>query len=133
MACLFQPGDGLGGYRIARLLGAGGFAEVYEAVDRAGVHRALKVLSAQAPQAARLRAGLAREAAALTRIEHVNVVRLYEAGIEGDHLYLVLEMVEGVTLADKIAESPDAGPARGRRALDRTRPRRASPRRTARA
>src|SRR5437868_5828740 len=34
MACLFQPGDGLGGYRISRLLGAGGFAEVYEAIHR---------------------------------------------------------------------------------------------------
>jgi serine/threonine-protein kinase len=104
MACLFQPGDGLGGYRIARLLGAGGFAEVYEAVDRDGVRRALKVLSAEAPRNAGVRAGLAREAAALTRIEHVNVVRLYEAGIEDDHLYLVLEMLEGVTLADKIAD-----------------------------
>jgi serine/threonine protein kinase len=104
MAHLFRPGDGLGGYRIARLLGAGGFAEVYEAVDGAGVHRALKVLTAEASRGASMRAGLAREAEALVRIEHVNVVRIYEAGIEEDHVYLVLEMVVGVTLGDKLGD-----------------------------
>ena len=46
-----------------------------------------------------MRAGLAREAAALARIEHVNVVRFHEAVIEDDVVCLVLEMVEGVTLA----------------------------------
>jgi eukaryotic-like serine/threonine-protein kinase len=104
MDCLFQPGDGLGGYRLTRLLGAGGFAEVYEAIDRAGERRALKVLKPAATHTAQIRAGLAREAAALTNIEHANVVRLYEAGIEEEYVYLVLEMVEGVTLADKIAD-----------------------------
>jgi serine/threonine protein kinase len=104
MAHLFRPGDGLGGYRIARLLGSGGFAEVYDAVDGAGVHRALKVLTAAASRGASARAGLAREAEALVRIEHVNVVRIYEAGVEEDHVYLVLEMVEGVTLGDKLGD-----------------------------
>jgi serine/threonine protein kinase len=104
MARLFQPGDGLGGYRIVRLLGAGGFAEVYEAVNPAGVHRALKVLGAEASRGSKIRTGLAREAEALARIEHVNVVRFYEAGIEEDHVYLVLEMVEGVTLGDKMGD-----------------------------
>jgi serine/threonine protein kinase len=104
MECLFQPGDGLGGYRITRLLGAGGFAEVYEAIDRAGERRALKVLKPLATRTPQERAGLAQEAAALTNIEHANVVRLYEVGIEEDYVYLVLEMVEGQTLADKIAD-----------------------------
>jgi serine/threonine protein kinase len=107
MAHLFRPGDGLGGYRIARLLGVGGFAEVYEAVDRAGVHRALKVLNA-APSR-RMKAGLAREAEALVRIEHLNVVRIYEAGIEEEYVYLVLEMVDGVTLGNKLGD-PSALP-----------------------
>jgi serine/threonine protein kinase len=104
MVRVFQPGDGLGGYRIARLLGAGGFAEVYEAVDRAGVRRALKVLNADVSRGARIRAGLAREADALASIEHVNVVRFYEAGIEEDLVYLVLELVDGVTLAEKMSD-----------------------------
>ncbi len=104
MARLFQPGDGLGGYRIARLLGAGGFAEVYEAVDPAGERRALKVLSAEATRGDKVRAGLAREAEALARIEHRNVVQLYEACIEEDLVYLVLEMVEGATLGEKLRD-----------------------------
>jgi serine/threonine-protein kinase len=104
MVRLFQPGDGLGGYRIARLLGAGGFAEVYEAIDPSGVRRALKILSADASRGPRIRTGLAREADALARIEHVNVVRFYEAGIEEDHVYLILELVEGVTLAEKMSD-----------------------------
>jgi len=104
MASLFQPGDGLGGYRIARLLGAGGFAEVYEAIDPAGVRRAFKVLAPGTTHGAKVRAGLAREAEALARIEHVNVVQFYEAGIEEDCVYLVLEMVEGATLGEKLGD-----------------------------
>ncbi len=104
MASLFQPGDGLGGHHIVRLLGAGGFAEVYEAVDAAGTRRALKVLAPEGMRGSSVRAGLAREAQALLRIEHPNVVQLFEAGIEEDRVYLVLEMVEGRTLGEKLGD-----------------------------
>ena len=82
MSRLYEPGDRLGEYRITRLLGTGGFAEVYEAVDAAGNKRALKVLGDEASRGVKTRTNFAREAAALARIEHVNVVRLYEIGIE---------------------------------------------------
>jgi eukaryotic-like serine/threonine-protein kinase len=105
VARLFQIGDVCGGYQVLRFLGAGGFAEVYEAVDASGAHRALKILAGQSP-GARLGARLAREVEALARIEHVNVVRLYEAGVEDDRVYLVLELVLGSTLRRKL-RGPD--------------------------
>ncbi len=103
MERLFQLGDVCAGHRILRLLGAGGFSEVYEAVDPAGNLRALKILRASTPGAS-LGALLIREVEALARIEHANVVQVHEAGLEDDRVYLVLELVEGVTLRDKLAD-----------------------------
>jgi serine/threonine-protein kinase len=106
MARLFESGEVCGGYRILRFLGSGGFAEVYEAVNASGAPRALKILTGQLP-GAWLGARLDREVEALTRIEHVNVVRLYEAGIEDERVYLVLELILGSTLHRKL-RSPGA-------------------------
>jgi eukaryotic-like serine/threonine-protein kinase len=103
MGRVFEIGEVCGGHQILRVLGAGGFSDVYEAVDAAGARRALKILHDQAP-GAHLGARLAREVEALTRIEHVNVVQVHEAGIEDDRVYLVLELVEGVTLRDKLGD-----------------------------
>jgi serine/threonine-protein kinase len=106
MTQLFESGDVCGGYRILRFLGVGGFAEVYEAVNASGARRALKILTGQLPRAL-LGARLDREVEALTRVEHVNVERLYEAGIEDERVYLVLELILGSTLHRKI-RSPGA-------------------------
>ena len=111
MAPIFQSGDVCGGYEILRLLGAGGFGEVYEAVDASGARRALKILVGPS-QGAQLGARLVREVEALARIEHVNVVRLYHAGVEDDRVFLVLELVLGSTLRRKL-RGPDGPPSLG--------------------
>lgn len=99
-------GDGidtlrLGRYVVGDLIGRGAMGSVYRAYDptlRRNV--AVKVLRAErcldAPSAQRL----AREAAALARLEHPNVVSVYELGRHGDDLYIVMEWVDGVDLAD---------------------------------
>lgn len=91
----------LGGhYRLVRLLGRGGMSDVYEAVDtRNGLAVALKLLRSSDPEFVRR---LAHEARALESFEHPALVRLYETGLAGDQTYLVMEYVEGVTLAESL-------------------------------
>ena len=84
------------------LLGAGGFAQVYEVRARDGARRALKILDAEAEARPKVRARLAQEGAALTMLDHANVVRLHDAGVDGERIYLVLELVEGRNLRETL-------------------------------
>ena len=97
---IVKPGSTWAGFEIVRLLGAGGFAEVYEVRDRTGARRALKVLDAPADLASKLQARLAQEGEALAMIEHTNVLRFYDAGIQDDRVWLLLELVEGISLRE---------------------------------
>jgi eukaryotic-like serine/threonine-protein kinase len=95
----------LGGhYRLVRLLGRGGMSDVYEALDaRTGLAVAVKVLRSSDPEFVRR---LAHEARALESFEHPGLVRLYETGTAGDQTFLVMEYVEGITLAESLRRSP---------------------------
>jgi eukaryotic-like serine/threonine-protein kinase len=106
---LFRPGDRCGSNEVVRFLGAGGFAQVYEAVDGAGARRALKVIDTEEGSRAKLEARLAQEGAALAMIHHVNVVRFYDAGLHGDRVFLLLELIEGRTLRQALSRG-DGGP-----------------------
>jgi len=97
---ILRAGSIWAGCEIVKLLGSGGFAQVYEVRDRAGARRALKVLDAEAGLGSKLQARLAQEGEALAMIEHVNVLRFYEAGIQDDRVWLLLELVEGVSLRE---------------------------------
>ncbi|MET0627759.1 MAG: serine/threonine-protein kinase, partial [Acidimicrobiia bacterium] len=104
---LLEPGDIVAGrYRIESLLAAGGMAEVYRAADqRLGRDVALKVLSGTSPtEHARFR----REVGVLAHLDHPNLVRLYDAGEldDGARPFLVLELVDGSTLADRLTLGP---------------------------
>ncbi len=97
-------GDRLGPYEITGELGAGGMGEVYQARDtQLGRDVALKILSdAFAADPDRL-ARFQREAQVLASLNHPNIAAIY--GIEESEgtRALVLELVEGPTLADRIA------------------------------
>jgi Tol biopolymer transport system component len=101
------PGTRIGGYEVGALIGAGGMGEVYRARDtRLGRDVAIKVL---APHIAADRDGVVRferEARALASLNHPNIAAIYDV-VEQDGLpALVLELVEGETLADRIALAP---------------------------
>jgi len=98
---------GLPGYRVARLLGRGGFGTVIEAVREAtGTRAAVKVARADVAEA---RAQLDREAAALRAIGPPAVPALLEVGSLPDGTpFIALELVEGPSLADRLAAA--AGP-----------------------
>ncbi|MFT3768707.1 MAG: protein kinase [Minicystis sp.] len=113
-ANVFRPGDTCGGHEVVRLLGSGGFAQVYEVIDEAGARRALKTLAAEAEALPKLRARLAQEGAVLALIEHPNVVRLFDAGIHEDRIFLLLELVHGMNLREALRERrPDPLTAAG--------------------
>jgi serine/threonine protein kinase len=100
------PGDRIGSYEVLSLLGAGGMGEVYRARDtKLGRDVAIKVLAASIADDTDLIARFEREARALAALNHPNVGAIY--GIEHirNNRALVLELVEGPTLADRIRQS----------------------------
>jgi serine/threonine protein kinase len=90
----------LGKYTIVDRLGKGRSAGVYKAVDPAGTAYALKVLPASKARESNVLARFQREARMATQLDHPNVVRTLEVGEAGGALYLVMEFLDGQSLAD---------------------------------
>ncbi len=89
------------------LLGAGGMGEVYRAVDtRLGREAAVKVLPGALAGDPDRRARFQREARAVAGLSHPNIVVLYDVGAEGDTAYAAMELLDGQTLAERLAEGP---------------------------
>ncbi len=100
-------GKRVGPYEIIALLGAGGMGEVYRARDdRLGRDVAIKVLPDAFAQDAERMARFEREAQVLAALNHPNIACLYGLEESGQLKALVMELVEGPTLADRIAEGP---------------------------
>jgi len=99
------PGSHLGSYQVASLLGVGGMGEVYRARDtKLNRDVALKILpDALASEPERL-ARFRREAQLLASLNHHNIAIIHGLEDSGGMLALVLELVEGPTLADRIRE-----------------------------
>src|SRR5580698_7159969 len=91
----------IGRYRIERLLGVGGMGVVYAAFDPELERRvALKVLSGERSGESIGRERLLREARAMARLNHPNVITVFEVGSAGAHDYVAMELVDGSTLAE---------------------------------
>jgi hypothetical protein len=91
------------GFVIERVLGRGGMAVVYQAWQPQLARRvAIKVVSASALIGAADRRRWLREAQAIGRVRHPNVVQLHEAGEQDGCLYLVLDLIAGGSLADRV-------------------------------
>ena len=101
------PGSRLGSYEITGPIGAGGMGEVYRARDsKLGRDVALKVLpQAFAREADRL-SRFQREAKVLASLNHPNIASIYGLEDSGSTHALVMELVEGPTLADRIRQGP---------------------------
>jgi serine/threonine protein kinase len=97
-------GSRLGPYEILHLLGAGGMGEVYRARDtRLDRTVALKVLPDSLASDERSRARFQREAKAISALNHPHICALYDLGRIDDTDFLVLELLEGETLAARLA------------------------------
>src|SRR5262245_37514003 len=99
------PGSRLGPYEIVVPLGAGGMGEVYRARDtRLGRDVAIKVLPQHLSSTPEVRARFEREAQAISSLNHPHICTLYDVGREGDTNYLVMELVEGETVAERLTK-----------------------------
>ncbi|HKQ58344.1 MAG TPA: protein kinase [Candidatus Eisenbacteria bacterium] len=100
-----HSGTRLGPYEIVSLLGAGGMGEVYRARDsRLGRDVAIKALPASLAHDADRLARFEREARLLASLNHPNIAAIYGLEEAGGHRYLVLEYVEGETLAARLGK-----------------------------
>jgi hypothetical protein len=98
------PGTQLGPYSIVALLGAGGMGEVYRARDtRLGRDVAIKVLSPDHSAKPEARARFETEARMVSALSHPHICTLHDVGRQADTYYLVMELVEGETLAQRLA------------------------------
>src|SRR5204862_1524042 len=100
-------GTRLGPYEVLAALGAGGMGEVYQARDtRLDRLVAVKVLSPAVAMSSDARERFDREARAISRLAHPHVCALFDVGREGDTSYLVMELLDGVTLKALVARGP---------------------------
>jgi eukaryotic-like serine/threonine-protein kinase len=96
-----------GRYQIDRLLGCGGMAAVWRGRDlRLDRPVAIKELSGDGLRQARALERFDLEARAVARLSHPNVVSIYDSGTEGGAQYLVMELVDGPTVAKLLAGGP---------------------------
>jgi eukaryotic-like serine/threonine-protein kinase len=101
------PGTRLGPYEILAAIGAGGMGEVYRARDaKLGRDVALKVLPDAFARDAERMARFQREAKVLASLNHPNIASIYGLEDSGTTHALVMELVEGPTLADRIESGP---------------------------
>ena len=101
------PGTRLGPHEIIEPLGAGGMGEVYRARDtRLDRTVAVKVLPGHLSGNEEMRQRFDREARAISQLSHPHVCALYDVGHQDGVDYLVMEYLEGETLADRLAKGP---------------------------
>jgi len=98
-----SAGTRLGPYEIVSAIGAGGMGEVYRARDtRLDRDVAVKVLSAHLGANEELRQRFEREAKTISKFSHPHICALFDVGREGETDYLVMEFLEGESLADRL-------------------------------
>src|SRR5262249_51959281 len=101
------PGVRLGPYEIQSQVGAGGMGEVYRARDtRLDRTVAVKILPQRLADTAEVRERFDREARAISCLNHPNICHLYDVGKQDSVSYLVMEYLQGETLADRLRKGP---------------------------
>ena len=99
------PGTELGHYKLVRLIGAGGMGRVYQATDtRLDRTVAIKVLPSHVASNPDVRARFEREARTISQLNHPHICTLYDVGQENGVDFLVMEYIEGETLAERLGK-----------------------------
>ncbi len=97
----------IGGYKIIGQIGAGGMATVYEAYqEKLDRHVAIKWMHASLIQDRQFVGRFEREARIVARLDHPNIVPIYDYDTQDNRPYLVMKYIDGQTLKDRMAQSP---------------------------
>jgi hypothetical protein len=103
-------GARLGPYEILSAIGAGGMGEVYKARDtRLDRTVAIKILPPVLAADPQFRERFDREARAVSHLNHPNICTLFDVGQQDDHHLIVMEFLDGESLADRLAREKDHG------------------------
>src|SRR5881398_1861459 len=101
------PNSRLGPYEIISRIGAGGMGEVWKARDtRLDRSVAIKVLPAEFAQNAQFKIRFEREAKTISQLTHPHICTLHDVGNEAGVEYLVMELLDGESLADRLTKGP---------------------------
>ncbi|MBX3467858.1 MAG: serine/threonine protein kinase [Planctomycetes bacterium] len=101
------PTSSIGRYALLGPLGRGGMGAVFRALDPAlGREVALKLMDERRLASPTHRARFDREAAAAAAIRHEHLVAIHEAGVEGGRPYLVMDLVDGESLEERLVRGP---------------------------
>lgn len=104
---MLNSGTKLGPYEIQSQLGAGGMGEVYRALDtRLDRTVAIKVLPSHLSSDPELKQRMEREAKAISALQHPNICMLHDIGTQDGTNFLVMEYLEGQTLAERLQKGP---------------------------
>ena len=104
---ILTTGTRIGVFEIESFAGAGGMGEVYRARDtRLDRHVALKILASDTPADTRSRARFAYEARAIARLSHPHICALHDLGHHDGVDFLVMEYLDGETLASRLRRGP---------------------------
>ena len=102
-----SPGTKLGPYEILSPLGAGGTGEVYRARDtRLDRIVAVKILPTHLSSDSEFKQRFEREARTVSSLNHPHICQLFDVGREGGTDYLVMEFLDGETLAERVRRGP---------------------------
>ncbi|MEV6061696.1 serine/threonine-protein kinase [Nocardia asteroides] len=113
MSATLSPGSLFAGYRIERMLGAGGMGAVYVAAHpRLPRRDAIKVLPENAGAGDEFRARFLREAELTARLDHPNIVSVYDRGVEDGRLWIAMEFVDGTDVAALLRREAPIPPQR---------------------
>jgi eukaryotic-like serine/threonine-protein kinase len=102
----YSEGQKFGAWTLESRLGMGGMGEVWRAKRSDGLYKAsaaLKLLRSDMPSE-KLSARFRRERVVLARLNHPNIARLLDAGVENGQAFIVLELVEGIQLLDYVTQ-----------------------------
>src|SRR3954464_8647471 len=105
LSYMLQPGARLGSYEILSPVGAGGMGEVYRATDlRLDRVVAIKIVGESVASRRDLRERFVGESKILASLNHPHICTVFDVGCQDEVNYLVMEYVEGVTLAERLAQ-----------------------------
>jgi eukaryotic-like serine/threonine-protein kinase len=104
-------GESIGNFRITARLGRGGMGEVYSAEhDGIQTQVAIKMLLPEISRSAEHVQRFFNEAKIVGRIKHAGIVKIFDVGFHGEQAYLIMELLEGDTLAGRIASGGTLAP-----------------------